>query len=182
MIPWPKATIDSMVNSVAKALWSNRSGWRNPELFFSQCTNSIACHPHMSIATIESFATLLLDASEMTSFLACGLNCVVGIRLLLVVWLMLSLKLVKPLLLNLCSHIFSAAWDVKFLSLSCQLLEKSVPFCGCVYMHKLFQRMCNVCTSYFFCKDLVWIHGVPCRSMIRVWYFDWCLPYCKQTL
>ena len=51
VIPWPKATIDSMVNSVAEALWSNRPGWRNPELFFSLCTNSIACHPHMSIAT-----------------------------------------------------------------------------------------------------------------------------------
>ena len=51
VIPWPKATIDSMVNSVAKALWGNRPGWRNQELLFALCTNPIACHPHMSIAT-----------------------------------------------------------------------------------------------------------------------------------
>jgi hypothetical protein len=105
VIPWPKATIDSMVNSVAEALWSNRPGWRNPELFFRCAPIPLLVIPTCPLP-LKSFATLLLDASEMNSFLVCGLNCVVGIRLLLVVWLMISLKLVKPLLLNLCSHNF----------------------------------------------------------------------------
>ncbi|CAL1136262.1 unnamed protein product [Cladocopium goreaui] len=70
VIPWPKATIDSMVNSVAKALSGNRPGWRNQELLLLCALIPLLVIPTCPLPP-ESFATLLKMPTKRF-FLGCG--------------------------------------------------------------------------------------------------------------
>eukprot|EP00438_Fugacium_kawagutii_P029561 Skav216033 [mRNA] locus=scaffold2403:24889:31312:+ [translate_table: standard] len=85
LMPWPKLTLDSMVTTIARALWGNRPHWRSTELLYATCTNAATTHPILAIAsrifanicnrcrTDEKFACLWFELCQTGRAISKGL-------------------------------------------------------------------------------------------------------------